>query len=82
MWSRAALAAQLSWPHAVHILIAILPAVAYYVTSGPWRSMWVRFGYDPRTDPQAKIYQTLDVRIPRNKFLVIFAFLMCIVLCH
>jgi len=29
--------------------------------------MWVRFGYDPRTDPQAKIYQTLDVRVPRKK---------------
>jgi general transcription factor 3C polypeptide 5 (transcription factor C subunit 1) len=26
----------------------IIPAVAYYFTTGPWRNLWVRFGYDPR----------------------------------
>jgi len=66
VWSRIALATQLSSPRAVHTLSAILPAVAYYVTSGPWHGMWVRFGYDPRTDPKAKIYQCLDTRVPRN----------------
>jgi len=66
VWSRNALAAHLPSTYAMHILSAVLPAVAYYITSGPWRSIWVRFGYDPRTDPQAKIYQTLDIRIPRN----------------
>lgn len=66
IWSRSALAAQLSSSRAMHILSAVLPATAYYFTSGPWRCMWVRFGYDPRTDPQAKIYQTLDARVPRN----------------
>ncbi|XP_069699297.1 general transcription factor 3C polypeptide 5 isoform X4 [Periplaneta americana] len=41
----------------------LLPAVAYYFVTGPWRIMWVRFGYDPRKDPNALKYQTLDYRI-------------------
>lgn len=40
-----------------------LPYVAYYFTTGPWRSCWVRFGYDPRLCPQAKIYQMIDYRL-------------------
>uniref|UniRef100_A0A8C2GPT6 General transcription factor IIIC, polypeptide 5 n=1 Tax=Cyprinus carpio TaxID=7962 RepID=A0A8C2GPT6_CYPCA len=31
--------------------------------TGPWRSLWVRFGYDPRKTAEAKIYQVLDFRI-------------------
>ncbi|XP_063241517.1 general transcription factor 3C polypeptide 5 isoform X2 [Bacillus rossius redtenbacheri] len=41
----------------------LLPAVAYYFVTGPWRVMWVRFGYDPRADVSARIYQTLDYRL-------------------
>ena len=41
----------------------MLPTVAYYFTSGPWRNQWVRFGYDPRNDPLAGTYQTLDYRV-------------------
>ncbi|KAK6618973.1 hypothetical protein RUM44_003354 [Polyplax serrata] len=44
-------------------LKCILPCVAYYFTNGPWRSLWVRFGYDPRKDPTSRIYQTLDYRV-------------------
>ena len=28
--------------------------------------MWVKFGYDPRTDPVSKVYQCLDVRVPKD----------------
>ena len=41
----------------------ILPTVAYYFTSGPWRNQWTRFGYDPRKDPAAAKFQTLDFRV-------------------
>ncbi|XP_026466551.1 general transcription factor 3C polypeptide 5 isoform X2 [Ctenocephalides felis] len=41
----------------------LLPAVAYYYVTGPWRSMWIRFGYDPRLDYQSRKYQTLDYRL-------------------
>ncbi len=41
----------------------LLPAMAYYFTTGPWRNQWVRFGFDPRREPEAAKYQTLDYRV-------------------
>ncbi|NWI70125.1 TF3C5 factor, partial [Todus mexicanus] len=40
-----------------------LPLCVFMQLTGPWRSLWVRFGYDPRKHPEAKIYQVLDFRI-------------------
>lgn len=31
--------------------------------TGPWRSLWVRLGYDPRKTKESKKYQLLDFRI-------------------
>ncbi|OCT65361.1 general transcription factor 3C polypeptide 5 [Xenopus laevis] len=61
IWSRNAIKANIS----VHPdkLKLLLPIVAYYMLTGPWRSLWVRFSYDPRKNPDAKIYQVLDFRI-------------------
>ncbi|XP_034175976.1 general transcription factor IIIC subunit l(2)37Cd [Osmia lignaria lignaria] len=41
----------------------LLPAVAYYFVTGPWKIMWVKLGYDPRKDTSARKYQTLDYRL-------------------
>ncbi|KAJ8260686.1 hypothetical protein COCON_G00164090 [Conger conger] len=61
IWSRNAVKANLDiQPDKLKLL---LPYVAYYMLTGPWRSLWVRFGYDPRKHPEAKIYQVLDFRI-------------------
>ncbi|XP_063792816.1 general transcription factor 3C polypeptide 5 [Pseudophryne corroboree] len=61
IWSRSAIKANVSLhPDKLKLL---LPYVAYYMLTGPWRSLWVRFGYDPRKNPEAKIYQLLDFRI-------------------
>ncbi|KAH9269136.1 hypothetical protein BASA83_008887 [Batrachochytrium salamandrivorans] len=43
-------------------LSTALPVVSYFVLTGPWRSMWVRFGYDPRKERSARLYQTIDMR--------------------
>lgn len=61
VWSRNAVRAKIS----VHPdkLKVLLPFMAYYMITGPWRSLWIRFGYDPRKYPEAKIYQVLDFRI-------------------
>ncbi|XP_019396405.1 PREDICTED: general transcription factor 3C polypeptide 5 [Crocodylus porosus] len=61
VWSRNAVKANIS----VHPdkLKLLLPYLAYYMLTGPWRSLWVRFGYDPRKHSEAKIYQVLDFRI-------------------
>ncbi|XP_055988838.1 general transcription factor 3C polypeptide 5 [Sorex fumeus] len=61
VWSRNAVKANLSiHPDKLKVL---LPFLAYYMITGPWRSLWIRFGYDPRKDPAAKMYQVLDFRI-------------------
>ena len=65
IWTRVALVMNLDQPG--QYLKIILPAVAYYTLTGPWRRVWVRFGYDPRKDPQAKIYQVVDFRIKDSK---------------
>ncbi|KAL6254602.1 hypothetical protein P5V15_014652 [Pogonomyrmex californicus] len=41
----------------------LLPSVAYYFMTGPWRIMWIKLGYDPRQDINARKYQTLDYRL-------------------
>uniref|UniRef100_A0A3B5LRX7 General transcription factor IIIC, polypeptide 5 n=1 Tax=Xiphophorus couchianus TaxID=32473 RepID=A0A3B5LRX7_9TELE len=61
IWSRNALKANLDLhPEKLKLL---LPVYAYYMVTGPWRSLWVRLGYDPRTTTESKKYQTLDFRI-------------------
>ncbi|KAK7813565.1 hypothetical protein U0070_000615 [Myodes glareolus] len=61
IWSRNAVKSNVSvHPDKLKIL---LPYMAYYMITGPWRSLWIRFGYDPRKHPDAKIYQVLDFRI-------------------
>ncbi|TRY95146.1 hypothetical protein DNTS_003854 [Danionella cerebrum] len=61
IWSRNAVKANVS----IHPekMKHLLPYVAYYMITGPWRSLWIRFGYDPRKTTEAKIYQVLDFRI-------------------
>ncbi|KAJ8726552.1 hypothetical protein PYW07_001250 [Mythimna separata] len=44
-------------------LKVIMPCLALYMKTGPWRSTWVKYGYDPRKDPAARKYQTLDFRL-------------------
>ncbi|XP_062867490.1 general transcription factor 3C polypeptide 5 [Trichomycterus rosablanca] len=61
VWSRNAVKANINiHPEKLKLL---LPYVAYYMLTGPWRSLWVRYRYDPRKNPEAKIYQVLDFRI-------------------
>ncbi|CAL8098072.1 unnamed protein product [Calicophoron daubneyi] len=40
-----------------------LPCKGYYMPQGPWGRSWIRFGYDPRADPEARFYQVIDFRL-------------------
>ncbi|BFZ20480.1 hypothetical protein BsWGS_23519 [Bradybaena similaris] len=62
LWSKAALVAHLEKIHTTYLKY-LLPLVSYYFINGPWKNLWCKFGYDPRKDPTAKIYQTLDYRV-------------------
>nr|CAB3251342.1 general transcription factor 3C polypeptide 5-like [Phallusia mammillata] len=48
------------------VLKPMLPLVAYYSLTGPWRSLWIRFGYDPKLIPESKKFQLIDFRLRRG----------------
>ncbi|KAJ3335721.1 tau 95 subunit of transcription factor TFIIIC [Gonapodya sp. JEL0774] len=41
----------------------LLPIVAYYMQTGPWNGCWVRYGYDPRQHREARVWQTVELRL-------------------
>lgn len=47
-----------------HLLKRLLFKTAYYFSTGPFRRFWIRKGYDPRKDPESRIYQSIDFRLP------------------
>ncbi|KAI9009828.1 RNA polymerase III transcription factor IIIC subunit-domain-containing protein [Gaertneriomyces semiglobifer] len=48
-------------------LRGLLPVVAYVALGGPWRDCWIRYGYDPRLDREARFYQVLEVRFYKER---------------
>lgn len=44
-------------------LKCIIPSLAFYFSNGPWRTLYVRYGYDPRKDFMSRYYQTFDFRL-------------------
>ena len=64
IWSRPSIQAKLKVTHS--LAKSLLPLVSYHFTSGPWKTLWVKLGYDPRIHPEAKQYQCLDYRVPKE----------------
>ena len=65
VWQRANLEEALGQgPLPAWRLAGALRLVAYLFLDGPWRKSYVRFGYDPRTDPESKKLQMIDFRDP------------------
>ncbi|GAA0159013.1 general transcription factor [Lithospermum erythrorhizon] len=48
----------------IEMLRRLLFRVAYYFANGPFLRFWIRKGYDPRTEPESRIYQRIDFRVP------------------
>ncbi|BGP12809.1 hypothetical protein JCM10213_008070 [Rhodosporidiobolus nylandii] len=44
----------------------IWPIIGYTFGDGPFRDLVVRFGYDPRQDPEARFYQNIQFRNAQN----------------
>lgn len=47
----------------------MLSFLAYSFKDGPWKHAYVRFGYDPRAETSAFIYQVIDVGLPEANLL-------------
>jgi general transcription factor 3C polypeptide 5 (transcription factor C subunit 1) len=45
----------------------ILKQIAYCVTRGPYRGCFIKYGYDPRKELEAKVYQTIDIRQVKSR---------------
>ncbi|CAB3359334.1 Hypothetical predicted protein [Cloeon dipterum] len=60
LWTRAAILSTLNIDK--YAAIVILPCVSFFFLGGPWRLTWCRHGYDPRKDPDAKMWQTIEFR--------------------
>ncbi|KAH1224095.1 General transcription factor 3C polypeptide 5 [Glycine soja] len=52
----------LSFSHSM--LRRLLSRISYYFSSGPFLRFWIKKGYDPRKDPNSRIYQRIDYRVP------------------
>ena len=61
IWTRRALTNQVIYAEGV--LKYAWQYAGYMFRSGPWREALVRFGLDPRVDPQYRIYQTFMFQI-------------------
>jgi len=53
IWSRMAIEVHMNVSSSQ--LRYLLASVAYYWVTGPWRSLWIKIGYDPRKDPSSKM---------------------------
>ncbi|XP_038983732.1 uncharacterized protein LOC103714079 [Phoenix dactylifera] len=42
----------------------LLFRAGYYFSTGPFGRFWIRKGYDPRKDPESRMYQKVDFRVP------------------
>ncbi|EOA19645.1 hypothetical protein CARUB_v10003057mg [Capsella rubella] len=47
-----------------HMLNRFLLRAAYYFSGGPFLRFWIRRGYDPRKDPESRVFQRMEFRVP------------------
>jgi hypothetical protein len=64
IWSLRGLKAQCKSSEESRKLKKILPKFAYYVTTGPWRTLWIAYETNPIDNSDYGKYQVLDIRIP------------------
>ncbi|PVU87178.1 hypothetical protein BB559_006161 [Furculomyces boomerangus] len=48
----------------IDIRRACFSKVAFYMDSGPWKDLWIKFGYNPLSTKKSYIYQSINVRKP------------------
>jgi general transcription factor 3C polypeptide 5 (transcription factor C subunit 1) len=63
IWTRRALTNQLASSPGLYLLKSAVQYVGYQFRGGPWRDAIIKYGIDPRTDPQYRIYQTVFFKI-------------------
>lgn len=64
-WTKLALRNMLTEGYSESDFKRNLTLVAYTFVNGPWRNVWVRYGIDPRSSPEFRHFQVLELR---NKY--------------
>ncbi len=57
--------------------LRVIPLVAYHFRAGPWRKMWIRYGYDPRQERDARVYVSNIKREVCLVWVLIFFLMLC-----
>ena len=52
-----------------YLLGQLLPEVAYHFGSGPFKGLWIRYGYDPAQHPESRYLQVLSCRVSKRDLL-------------
>lgn len=66
-WTRRAIRNYLPSDDLQYLLRHAIPYIGYIFRSGPWRDAIIKYGYDPRIDPESRRYQTFMFRLlPRE----------------
>ncbi|KAI5481422.1 hypothetical protein MNV49_004178 [Pseudohyphozyma bogoriensis] len=67
-WTRTGLTNQLDAEDARQVVNnkALISMVSYTFAEGPFRELVIRYGYDPRKDPEARFYQRIQFRNAAN----------------
>ncbi|GAA5870067.1 hypothetical protein JCM16303_001886 [Sporobolomyces ruberrimus] len=68
VWSRTAMLNQLNKDQVKYVMNnkSVWPMIGYTFADGPFKDLIIRFGYDPRTDPEARFYQSFMLRNINN----------------
>lgn len=63
IWSSQAIFTEMKGVSQKELIAKLLRSVAYRYRSGPWRFLWIRFGYEPKKHPESAKYQVVDYRM-------------------
>ncbi|KAI1093982.1 hypothetical protein F5B19DRAFT_97272 [Rostrohypoxylon terebratum] len=66
IWTRRAILNRVTGNYTDSAMRIALQLVGYQFRGGPWRDAFVKYGMDPRPDPENRIYQTLAFKLERN----------------
>ncbi|KAF3021036.1 tau 95 subunit of transcription factor TFIIIC [Neopestalotiopsis sp. 37M] len=63
IWTRRALITRVAPYYSDNSLKIAVQLVGYQFKGGPWRDAVIKYGVDPRSDPQYRVYQTLAFKL-------------------
>ncbi|CAJ2508261.1 Uu.00g094470.m01.CDS01 [Anthostomella pinea] len=66
VWTRRSILNQVHGKFGESIVKIAIQLVGYQFRGGPWRDSIVKYGVDPRVDPEHRQYQTLSFKLERN----------------